>query len=1612
MLRKELQKKMQAVAMAAVVTLTTVGAPATTFAGELPEEVTAEDFSDAGEAVTEEVTGDDFSDGEAVAEQSSADENGVVEDVPAVQAEESSEGSTEDEQAKAQAYLKENFIDGSNKIITSGGTGVTKSEDGLTYNVALTIPTSGYAIRSMRLKYVNTVYKTGWYIDKDNPYVGYKAPATNGSRSITRPTAEQGPYSFTATLKLFALDTDTTAINDGTATALATQNFTIVLAPEKRNYTVNIKPVNAKTGEAIEGATVDIQKDWNSLTPGEDGSYTLVEGSEYTLTVTADGYDKYTQTFIPSASGDMEVKLSPIVYRNTTFAVTGNDGATITDADITVKEGWYTTLRPQEDGSYKLQAGKEYKYTITKDGYKEASGSFTVPDEAGDYTFPVTLESNINPADQSAVDAVKKAFDAEFGTLRPVYGTDSNIADMVLAKVKKYNLDVDVSNVKVSLATSEDTDYIGTDGTIHYVKSDLNSMGVYSKSLDCTFKFTCNNASAVSESRRVTVSWDQEYFRGKMQAEADQLTWDSIKGNNASQEEVTSDLTLPGCMGTSMRNIWSTVTWESSDPEVISIQNPSIDSPIYPRTGKINPKTEDTEVTLTATFKANDTLLNEYIEKADSFGTITKTFEVTVKGSGSQAPTEEELKAILDKYYTADQLKDFTTQTQLDTANCTGDIQLPRYTRIKDENGEYVFNNKEITVTSSDANLMKINGYRAAVDLFAYDKDTTANLIVTFTREGVTATKEIPITVSVKDINEKLDTEIAMMDYAKAHYFDGIKGDNADVDSITTNLHAFQEMYLDNEGKAVWVYTADDKTGAGIITDDYFDDPWIMEGQGYNHFKSSNNAVIQHENLVVNRPESNTQITISSLLSSEKYGQFAKDHPDNAKLQKLYKQEASVTVTVKGTKAESEALKAKIQEANTLLESITEGTEAGQYPEGTKKALTEAIAAAQAVSDNAEATEAQQTEAITALTEAMKDCQDSRIPQSADVTVIAATEANTSGKTQALTVKATDAALYGYTKPESVQAEVTVLDALADLHAAMYGDAFKAAPEDYLVVSEQGWINKVFGVTTASVGFFVNNKMPISADTGYGSTCNEAVLQSGDILNVVLYHDTTGWSDKYLYFDGIASDIMAKKDFTLNVKGFTAAWGDESVAQKDITVELRDSEGKAAATGTTDENGNVTLNVPAEGTYTAVITKTPYEYYIPVDAQIVAKAHEHSYTTWKKVSDATVFAPEKQESTCDFCGEKTTKDGGKKLDPTVKLSKTTVALTLKQSETVKVSGLAKGDSVKGWTSSDKSIATVDKNGKITATTKEGKATITVTLASGKKAQIAVTVKETKHVYTKWTKVSSATVFAPEKRQSTCNLCGRKITREFGTKLTPTVKLTKTTLTLKTKQSVTVKASGLARGDSVKKWTSSNKSIATVDKNGKITATAKEGKATITVTLASGKTAKVAVTVKLIRTTKLTNVPKTLSITAGKKYTLKPVVTPSNSQEKVTYKSSNTKIATVSSQGAVTAVKAGSATITVQSGKQKATVKVTVKKAPALKSIKNVPGSKTIANGKTYTLKPQLYPSGAIAKITYTTSNKNVATVDSKGKITAKKKGTAVITVKAGKFTAKCKVTVK
>ena len=200
-----------------------------------------------------------------------------------------------------------------------------------------------------------------------------------------------------------------------------------------------------------------------------------------------------------------------------------------------------------------------------------------------------------------------------------------------------------------------------------------------------------------------------------------------------------------------------------------------------------------------------------------------------------------------------------------------------------------------------------------------------------------------------------------------------------------------------------------------------------------------------------------------------------------------------------------------------------------------------------------------------------------------------------------------------------------------------------------------------------------------------------------------------------------------------------------------------------------------------------------------------------------------------------------------------------------------------------------------------------------------------------HKYT-WKTTAKATVFRPAKQEGTCSLCGKKQTRNYGSKLKATIKLNVSSLTLQRKQTTAKVKVSMAYGDSIKSWASSNKKIVTVDKNGKIKAGTKTGTAKITVTLKSGKkaTLKVKVQTAKVKTTKISGLKTKLTIKKGKSVTLKPVVSPITSQEKVTYRSSNKKIATVSSKGVVKGRRKGTVTITVKSGKVTKKIKITVK----------------------------------------------------------------------------------
>ena len=205
--------------------------------------------------------------------------------------------------------------------------------------------------------------------------------------------------------------------------------------------------------------------------------------------------------------------------------------------------------------------------------------------------------------------------------------------------------------------------------------------------------------------------------------------------------------------------------------------------------------------------------------------------------------------------------------------------------------------------------------------------------------------------------------------------------------------------------------------------------------------------------------------------------------------------------------------------------------------------------------------------------------------------------------------------------------------------------------------------------------------------------------------------------------------------------------------------------------------------------------------------------------------------------------------------------------------------------------------------------------------------------ETEHKWSAWKTKTPATVFKEEVQIRTCSDCGKTETRTVGKKLTPTITVNARKMWLQIGQKTSAfKVSGLANGDSVKSYKSSNTKIFTVTNKGVIKAGKKVGTAKLTVTLASGtkKVIPIVVQKRQVKTWHIYNLPAKVTLKKGATYKLSPVISLITSTHKVTYKTSNKKIATVTSAGKIKGVKKGTATITVKSGTITKKVKVTVK----------------------------------------------------------------------------------
>ncbi|MDO4475730.1 MAG: transglutaminase domain-containing protein [Lachnospiraceae bacterium] len=213
-------------------------------------------------------------------------------------------------------------------------------------------------------------------------------------------------------------------------------------------------------------------------------------------------------------------------------------------------------------------------------------------------------------------------------------------------------------------------------------------------------------------------------------------------------------------------------------------------------------------------------------------------------------------------------------------------------------------------------------------------------------------------------------------------------------------------------------------------------------------------------------------------------------------------------------------------------------------------------------------------------------------------------------------------------------------------------------------------------------------------------------------------------------FDG--KYAMATKDYAVTTQSTQNTQNTvvNTPANNDVVVENNENNEIVAdnnANNAADQNGSVAIESTQNVNNTVAANKNnAAQSAASTTTQAPAVQHTHSFGAWKVTKEATVASTGSKRATCGCGAVKTAAIA--KVAPTAKLNKAKVTLKKGKKVTIKVSGLAKGDSVKSWTTSNKKVAKVNKNGKITAGKKKGTAVITMTTKAGAVRKVTVKVK--------------------------------------------------------------------------------------------------------------------------------------------------------------------------------------------------------------------------------------------------------------------------------------------
>lgn len=514
------------------------------------------------------------------------------------------------------------------------------------------------------------------------------------------------------------------------------------------------------------------------------------------------------------------------------------------------------------------------------------------------------------------------AITALAGRYFPVCGTDTNVLEMLKKVLTDKGCDANIT-LSMKEAVSMNDAGIDANGQIQYKYNAEAPLYMGNTAyIWPAIVLTLDGVSRVTTSSQFQIGLDSVKLEKDLTAIMDRIEIPSVVEK---PEDLTKLFKYAPKAGVDPATIdynsnaqlitWATLTWgtdEKDGAHSIGIGEAGSGYTPYPVTVTL-PQTEKT-VKLTGTIAVN------------GVGTICASKEFTVTVKAAQAAPVDYTKLLNAALTAQNALRDAATGKAVSKDAVAGDVFLPdaRFIRknLSDLGAEYQdFDNSKTPIRffSGDPSVITIDGARATV-YRPLPGDPAKKVTLTaqirlrpegapaadFDKFTLLAEQSIELTV-LPMVQSEIDAAAAFMKKVCTSdvYWAGIKDTNTAKDDITADLHPFAEIVPDGDGYR-FVYGVVGKTNQNVEVDDLYDTSDINQtGIPYRTFRSSNNAVIAHESLLVTKPEYDSQITIDSLLTHSVYGKYYEKFKDNAAyagFAKFYKQPVSVTVTVKGEK--------------------------------------------------------------------------------------------------------------------------------------------------------------------------------------------------------------------------------------------------------------------------------------------------------------------------------------------------------------------------------------------------------------------------------------------------------------------------------------------------------------------------------------------------------------------------------------------------------------------------------------------------------------------------------------------------------------------------------------